>query len=82
MADTILISVRVSKDVAKHLSVLAEVTDRSKSYAAAQAIEEFLALQEWQVKAIRTGLSQANGGKLHEHATAVERPKHWGKRGA
>jgi len=81
MADTTLISVRVPKDVAKRLAALAEVTDRSKSYVAAQAIEEFLALQEWQVKAIRDGLAQANAGKLHDHAEAVKRLKRWGKRG-
>lgn len=82
MADTALISVRVPKDVAKRLADLANATDRSKSYVAGQAIEEFLTLQEWQVKAIRQGVAEANAGKLVPHADAVKRLKRWGRRGA
>lgn len=82
MADTALISVRVSKDVAKRLADLANATDRSKSYVAGQAIEEFLTLQEWQVKAIRQGVAEANAGKLAPHTEAVKRLKRWGRRGA
>lgn len=82
MAETTLISVRVPKDVAKRLADLAEATDRSKSYVAGQAIEEFLTLQEWQVKAIHQGLTEADVGKLAPHADAVKRLKMWGRRGA
>lgn len=81
MAETTLISVRVSKDVAKRLAKLAGVTERSKSYIAGQAIEEFLTLQEWQVKAIREGLAEADAGKLLPHVEAVKRLKQWGQRG-
>ncbi len=82
MAETTLISVRVSKDLAKRLAKLAGVTERSKSYVAGQAIEEFLTLQEWQVKAIRQGMAEADAGKLMPHAEAVKRLKTWGRRGA
>ncbi len=81
MADTTLISVRVPKDVAKRLRALAQATDRSKSYVAGQAIEEFLTLQEWQVKAIRQGIAEANAGKLIPHDEAVKRLRRWGRRG-
>lgn len=82
MAETTLISVRVPKDVATRLADLAEATDRSKSYVAGQAIEEFLTLQEWQVKAIRQGIAEANVGKLLRHEEAVKRLRKWGRRGA
>jgi len=82
MSGTTLISVRVPKSVAKRLATLAEATDRSKSYVAGQAIEEFLTLQEWQVKAIREGIAEAEAGKLAPHQEAVKRIKRWGKRGA
>ncbi len=82
MAETTLISVRVPKDVAKRLSELAEAIDRSKSHVAGQAIEEFLTLHEWQVKAIRQGVAEANAGKLMRHEEAVKRIKRWGGRGA
>ncbi len=82
MAGTTLISVRVAEEVAERLAALAEATDRSKSYVAAQAIEEFLALQEWQVKAIRKGLAEANAGKLVDHQEALKVLRKWGRRGA
>ncbi|HZA50150.1 MAG TPA: ribbon-helix-helix protein, CopG family [Myxococcaceae bacterium] len=82
MADSTLISVRVSKDVAKRLERLAEATDRSKSYVAAQAIEEFLALQEWQVKAIQRAVDEADAGKLLSHSEARKRLARWKRRGA
>ena len=82
MSETTLISVRVPKDVAKRLAKLASATDRSQSYVAGQAIEEFLTLQEWQVNAIRQGVGEADAGKLLPHAEAVKRLKSWRRRGA
>ena len=79
---TKLISVSVPADVARRLTTLAETTDRSTSYVAAQAIEEFLTLQEWQVKAIRQGLAEAEAGKLVGHKEAMKRLKKWKSRGA
>ena len=72
MSGSTLISVRVSDNVAQRLAELADATDRSKSYLAAQALEEFIALQEWQVKAIRQGIRQADAGKLVEHKEALQ----------
>ena len=77
MKSTTLISVRVRKEVAKRLAALAEATDRSKSYVAAQAIEEFLTLHEWQVRAIQKGLAEADAGKLLPHGEALKRLKGW-----
>lgn len=64
MSGTTLISVRVTAEVAKRLAALAETMDRSKSHIAAQAIEDFLSLQEWQIKAIRKGIAEADAGEL------------------
>jgi predicted transcriptional regulator len=79
---TRLISVRVPKDVAKRLAQLASATDRSQSYVAGQAIEEFLALHEWQIKAIQEGIADADAGRLSPHSEALRRLRKWGKRGA
>ena len=82
MSGSTLISVRVSDNVAQRLAELADATDRSKSYLAAQALEEFIALQEWQVKAIRQGIRQADTGKLVEHKEALKVLGKWGRRGS
>ena len=82
MSDSTLISVRVPKEIARRLQALAHATDRSKSYVAAQAIEEFVTLHEWQVKAIRHGLAQAKAGKLLSHEEARKRLAKWRRGGA
>lgn len=78
MSDSTLISVRVPKETAERLSALAEATERSKSYLAAQAIEEYLEVQEWQVRAIEEGIKSADVGQLIEHGKMVEWVKSWG----
>lgn len=58
-----LISVRVPTDIAQRLEKLSQSVDRSKSYLAAEAIEEYLDLHEWQVQAIQDGLQEIEQGK-------------------
>ena len=59
-----LISVRVPTDVAHRLEKLSQSVDRSKSYLAAKAIEEYLDLHEWQVQAIQNGLREIEQGDV------------------
>lgn len=79
MSGSTLISVRVSNDTAQRLAKLADAMDRSRSYLAVQALEEFIALQEWQVKAVRQGIREADTGKLVEHKEALKVLGRWGK---
>ena len=57
-ASSALISVRVPISVAQRLESLATSVERSKSYLAAEAIEEYLDIHEWQVQAIQDGLKE------------------------
>jgi predicted transcriptional regulator len=59
---TTTLTVRIDERVARRLKKLATAVDRSSSYLAAEAIEEYLTLQEWQVEAIRQGLGEAERG--------------------
>jgi len=59
-----LISVRVPTDVAHRLEKLSQSVDRSKSYLAAEAIEEYLDLHEWQIQAIQDGLQEIEQGDV------------------
>ena len=79
MSGTILISARVPEEVAQRLEALANETHRSKSYLAAQAIEEFVDLQEWQVAAIKEGMVAAEKGKVKSHAQALAILNAWGR---
>jgi predicted transcriptional regulator len=74
-----LVSVRLSEPVADRLENLAQATNRSKSFLAAQAIEEYLALQEWQVAAIKEGIDAADRGDTVSHHEALAELGRWGK---
>ncbi len=63
-AHSALISVRVPVSVAKRLEILAKSVERSKSYIAAEAIEEYLDIHEWQVQAIQDGLKEIEQGAV------------------
>lgn len=78
MNESVLISVRVSKETANRLASLAESTERSKSYLAAQAIEEYLEMQEWQIKAVEQAIESADKGEVVEHSKVVDWVKSWG----
>lgn len=79
MSETILVSTRVSEEVAKRLAALSKSTHRSKSYLAALAIEEFLNVQEWHVEAIKEGIAAAEKGEIKGHDKAVAILTSWGK---
>jgi RHH-type rel operon transcriptional repressor/antitoxin RelB len=51
----------------ERLEALAEATGRSESLLAAEAVTEYLALQEWQVSAIEAGIVSLDreGGIAH-----------------
>ncbi len=53
-------TVRVPDETASKLDQIAEKFDRSRSYMAAQAIEDYVAREEWQLAEIEAGLAEAN----------------------
>ncbi len=79
MKESILVSTRISSDVADRLAALAQSTQRSKSFLAAQAIEEFLNIQEWHVAAIKEGIAAAERGNVKSHEQAIAILNTWGK---
>ena len=56
MTESTTLTVRLDKSVKKRLEAAAARVRRSKSFVAAEAIEEYLAIQEWQVAAIKKGI--------------------------
>jgi RHH-type transcriptional regulator, rel operon repressor / antitoxin RelB len=67
MADTTTLTVRVTPQVKRRLESVALRIRRSKSFLAAEAIEEFLAVQEWQIAAVKEGIAAADRGNLVPH---------------
>ena len=78
MSETTLISIRVPVATAKKLATLSTATKRSKSFLGAEAVEQYLAEQEWQIKHIKAGLKSADAGLLVDHSQVTEWMNSWG----
>jgi RHH-type transcriptional regulator, rel operon repressor / antitoxin RelB len=66
------LSVRVETAQIKRLEALAESTGRSRSFLAADAINAYLEINEWQVAGIKKAIASidANGGVDHADVKA------------
>lgn len=53
-------TIRLEPDLKQRLDHLAEATQRSKSFLAAQAIRDFVDLNEWQIQEIRNAIAEAD----------------------
>jgi RHH-type transcriptional regulator, rel operon repressor / antitoxin RelB len=71
MSSTTL-SIRVDETAKARLQALAESTGRSSSFLAAEALDTYLDLQEWQVAAIKKGIESLDkhGGVPHAEVKA------------
>lgn len=55
-------TIRIEDDTEDRLDKLAEATQRSRSFLAAEAIREYVELNEWQVSEIRVAVGEADRG--------------------
>ncbi len=67
MIDSTVLSVRIDKSVKERLATLADRMKRSQSFLAAEAIEEFVSVQEWQIAGIHEALEALDCGDGISH---------------
>ena len=65
-------TVRVTDATAEKLDELAGRLDRSRSYLAAQAIEDFVAREAWQLAEIEAGIAEADRGDFASEGEVVQ----------
>lgn len=70
-------TVRLEDEVKDRLDRLAESTQRSKSFLAAEAIREFVESNEWQIAEIRAGLDEADGGEFATDKELAAMTRKW-----
>jgi RHH-type transcriptional regulator, rel operon repressor / antitoxin RelB len=78
MGASTTMTVRLEAKVKKQLDSLAKSTHRSKSFLAAEAIREYIALNEWQVQEVRDALAEADAGDFASDAEVAKVFKKWG----
>src|SRR3974377_202641 len=64
---TTTFTVRVSSTAKKRLERLAKSTGRSRSFLAAEAINEYLDVNEWQVAGIKRAIASVDRGAQVSH---------------
>jgi predicted transcriptional regulator len=79
MASTTL-TVRVEESVKERLEELAERTDRSRSFLAAEAISEYLDIHEWQIAGINQAIASLDRGEGIAHQAVKEWVGSWNTR--
>ena len=78
MSDSTTLTIRLPVKVRKKLEKLATATARSKSWLAANAIQEYVEAEQWQVQAVRRGLSDARAGRVVPHEKVEAWLNSWG----
>ena len=58
------VTLRLDPELKRRLDRLSRATQRSKSFLAAEAIREFVDLNEWQVGEIEQALAEADRGEF------------------
>ena len=70
-------TIRLEDEVKDRLDRLADSTNRSKSYLAAEAIREFVETNEWQIAEIREALEEADAGDFASDKDLAALSKKW-----
>jgi len=78
---TTTFTVRVNSAAKKRLERLAKSTGRSRSFLAAEAINEYLDVNEWQVAGIRRAIASVDRGEQVSHEQVKDWIASWGRRG-
>ena len=60
-------TVRIEPDVKKRLAKLAKSTGRSRSFLAAEALNEYLDVNEWQVAGVKRAITSLDRGEGVSH---------------
>ncbi|MBT9459448.1 MAG: CopG family ribbon-helix-helix protein [Burkholderiaceae bacterium] len=70
-------TLRLEDDVKDRLELLADATQRSKSYLAGEAIRVYLESNEWQVREIQAALTEADAGGFASEEEVQALAKKW-----
>jgi RHH-type transcriptional regulator, rel operon repressor / antitoxin RelB len=68
---SVTMTIRLDDEAKLRLDKLAEITHRSKSFLAAKAINDYLALEEWQISEITKGIAEADAHQVIDHTSIL-----------
>lgn len=71
-------TIRLEPELKQRLDQLAKVTHRSKSFLAAEALRDFVELNEWQIQEIKDAIKEADDGDFASDQTVSKTLSKWG----
>jgi RHH-type transcriptional regulator, rel operon repressor / antitoxin RelB len=80
MAGEKILTLRLEGGLRGKLDKLAAATRRSRSFLAAEAIREYVALNSWQIEEIYKGLAEAERGEFASESEVKRVAKKWARR--
>jgi RHH-type transcriptional regulator, rel operon repressor / antitoxin RelB len=75
-----VMTIRVDQKTKRRLEKLADATERTKSFLAAEALRSYLDLNEWQIQEIRAGVREADAGDFASDAEVEATFAKWRRR--
>ncbi len=80
MPQSKVLTLRLDSKLAKQLDKLADASQRSRSFLIAEAIRDYVALNEWQIEEIKQGVAEADRGEFASEAEVERAFKKWKRR--
>ena len=82
MSRSSLVSLRLDAKLKKQLERLSRTMSRSRLFVAAEAIREYVALNEWQIEEIKKGLAEADRSEFATEKDVKHVLNKWKRRGS
>jgi RHH-type transcriptional regulator, rel operon repressor / antitoxin RelB len=80
MSESSILTLRLDAKLKNRLDRLSKSMNRSRSFVAAQAIQEFVSVNEWQIAEIKKAIAAADRGEFASDTEVEQRLKRWTRR--
>jgi len=74
-------TIRLEPEIKSRLEKLSTAMKRSRSWLAAEAVREFVELNEWQIREIEEAIKEADAGDYASNEDVSRLFDHWDSRG-
>ena len=82
MPESSVLTLRLDPKLKKKLDRLSSAMSRSRSFIAAEAIREYVALNDWQISEIKKGMAEADRGEFASDEDVERTVRKWTSRRA
>jgi RHH-type rel operon transcriptional repressor/antitoxin RelB len=81
MSQSTTMTIRLEPELKSRLDKLSAATHRSKSFLAAEAVREFIEINEWQIEEIKDAVKEADAGDFASDQEVQTVFNKWGVNG-